>query len=149
MLIYIMSSQILWNTPVVKIPFNFYYQNKDGNIRKIKPLTKSQNLASRNKLKSIVIEQDKNVDKIEISNPGITKETEIKKKGRKKKEVDPNIVKEPKKRGRKKKETDNNEPKKKRERKKKDNNLPKINYRGMKKIIDNFDVKKELDKINN
>ena len=65
-----MSSKTKWNTPIIEIPDEFNYITKNGTVKSAKPISKTGNLASKNKQKAIKIELNKDIDHIKIKDQG-------------------------------------------------------------------------------
>ncbi len=56
-------SKFLWNTVEIEVPKTLKYVDSKNRIHFISPLTKSGNIATRNKKKAIILKEDKDEDK--------------------------------------------------------------------------------------
>ena len=59
-----------WNTATIEVPNEFNYETKNGNVKGAKPITKTNNIATRNKTKAIKIITNNDIDHIKIINQG-------------------------------------------------------------------------------
>ena len=57
-----------WNTIVIKVPDEMIYTTKTGILKIGKPLTKTKNIATRNKEKALILEEDTEIDEPIIIN---------------------------------------------------------------------------------
>jgi PPE-repeat protein len=76
-----MQSRNKWATAIIEVPEKMNFIDKKGNIKPAKTLTKTKNLASRNKQKAIILESNNNINDIKIISQGekLEKQKKIKK----------------------------------------------------------------------
>ena len=63
-------SKTKWNTPIIEVPNEYNFITKNGSVKSVKPISKTGNIASRNKQKAIKIEINNDIDHIKIINQG-------------------------------------------------------------------------------